>query len=221
MSRKEINIVATIFIVSFLGLQCRTHKNQSRYFFNGMKPSYPDIKIGSNSYFLKSFGISSKATTIRSAQYWKLSCGNALFYLSGYLRMLNDSIIFIPIDYNPNVEKIPTYKLFDFNARINNSWKIYYNKETKPTMGDSITYLGGKIIYRDTLFQYSIVPFFLNRKHDGYQEFGPTLKLEVSLKNGITKITREGIGLHNGIEYQAELFPKQRFINNLGNAAEL
>lgn len=210
------------FIISILlGLiiGCKNEANHQRDFFIKMKTKYADMAIQKDSYFLKSFGFSRNSNLVGENEYWKLNCGNSYFFLSGYLRKQNDSIMFVPFDFNTADDKIPEYKLFDFGASKHSNWKIFYNRDTNPTCGDSITYTGKRIADNDTLYQFSMVHFYFDKLAKRSIQFTRGFTLEVSEENGITSIICYGVPL--GIEFKAILYPKEKFINQLGNASEL
>ena len=221
---KEIKMLAGsgFLIISFLLgfiIGCKNQSNHQRGFFPKMKSKYTDMAIAKDVYFLKSFGLSSESYLLGKSEYWKLTCGDSYFFLSGYLRKKNDSIMFVPIDFDSASNVLPEYKLFDFGAPINSNWKIYYNRNVNPTSGDSITYTGKKLEGKDTLYQFSIYHFYFDKLAKRSIQFERDFTLEVSEKNGITSITRYGVPI--GVEFKAILYPKEKFINRLGNASEL
>ncbi|SFT13294.1 hypothetical protein SAMN04487890_11212 [Mucilaginibacter polytrichastri] len=186
-----------------------------------MNSSYIDMKINDNIYFVKSFGLSDSSYLIHWNRYWKIKSGNAFFYLSGFIREKKSTILFIPEAYRNNLFNISEFKLFDFNAKANDSWKIIYDKDNEKSIrGDSITFIGKKVIKNDTLYRFSMVKFSFNSEKHKNNYAGNTLFLEVSKQNGIVKITK--YDLLQRIDCQAILYPKERFVNNINpNSLEL
>ncbi|HEY8929089.1 MAG TPA: hypothetical protein VIM55_07850 [Mucilaginibacter sp.] len=185
-----------------------------------MKERYGDMKIDSNSYFLMSFGLSRSATSIHDKNYWKLNCQEgSYFFLSGYLRKQGDVIWYIPSAFASLDMPVKENKLFDFGAKVNDSWAVFNQKIRDELLGDSIKVMSIRRGSRDTIFEYQIAYFQYNTSLKKIIGVGHHFNLEVNPRLGIVSIT--SIGVPSKFYYKAILQPKEKFINTMKGTVEL
>src|ERR1700690_1690732 len=92
MAIKKTNLFLLLIFFFIFSLGCR-RKSKKDFFWN-LRGVKIDMKIASDRYFIKSFGIASKPLMIMNNSYWKLQDDEeSYFYLEGYLRNDGDSII--------------------------------------------------------------------------------------------------------------------------------
>jgi hypothetical protein len=184
--RKIRLCVAVCYLFSLTFFSCT--KNVKRDFFRDMKESYSDLKIDSSSYFLKNFGIISTAREINGNFYWKMSCEKgSLFYISGFIRKIEDSIVLIPSDFNESLN-FRQNKLFDFGAPVNSSWNLLFENNGNMLYGDSIVYVGSNKKYGDTVYRYVMHPFYFYKRKNDRSYFDYIFKIDISKNRGILSI---------------------------------
>jgi len=199
----------------FIGILCvalLSCHDPKRDFFLGMNSSVKDVPIHPGFYFIKSFELSSQTTVINGNNYWALkNSPDSYFELCGYLRNYHNAIYAIPLLYNNDAPK--EYKLFDFNAKQNASWKAVYRQEKNKQYGDSVVLSHVRINKRsDTVYTFRLHRFFISNNKKGYLYNDPVFDLDVSKKNGIISITKLNSMLSD-FDYKLVIFPTQSFIN--------
>lgn len=209
-NKLKVNGVLILLIGSFLKLSCM--QTSERNFFNKMR-AYPDIKIEGSSYFIKNFGLSNKSHKIHEKLYWKLNCDKgSYFYLSGYLRMLNDSVVILPIEAENKSLDINEMKLFDFSEKLDSNWFVFFEQEGKMLYGDSIRFLGVSQQDRDSVSTFEMYPFYYYRKSNTRSYLDHWFKLNVSKSKGILNITAFGNDRFDTLFYFA-LIPGPIFLD--------
>ena len=214
---------ATLFLLlcsTILSLGCKKNKNPPP--FSNLIGAKIDMKISADSYFLKSFGIASKPLTIMNDSYWKLEDNQrAYFYVEGYLRNDGDSVMILPINYELKKEAPKVYKLFDFSLSHQKSWKLLFKFYSKDGYGASVTFLNKSIVKGNTIYNFSLTPFFYHETINDYDYSNrPTFNIAVSKSNGIVTISTSD-PINSSIIYEAIIYPKQKFLNNMGDKLEL
>ena len=125
----------------------------------------------------------------------------------------------LPVDYALSVKNKKEYKLFDFSSTPGSKWAMFYDADGALRRGDSIEYIGKKYIKNYTVYTYTINNISFDPEIKKIVQFGKSFDVEISKKNGIMSITRWGVP--HRIEFKATLYPKEQFINNLGDGWEL
>lgn len=207
METRKIDIF--LFITVFLLLNSCGYKK--RDFFQQMNNPIEDVKMDSNSYFIKSFNFSSRPTKINGRDYWELNNSpESYFPLSGYLRYYNNMVFIVPNGYE--TDSFREYKLFDFNAQKNSSWKIVHRLRNGSQFGDSVVFLNNRILSRkrDTIYYFSLTTFFARENNNQYLYDVPVFNLAVSKRYGIIDITESDIE-SRAINYRLQLLPRKIF----------
>ncbi len=222
---KKILIYFYAFLVSistFIFYQgCDSGKND--IFFLNLKDKKIDMKISEDRYFIKSFGINATPTIIMNDNYWKLNDDiHSYFYLEGYLKNDGDSITILPVNYNFEKNNIKAYKLFDFTLNKPKSWKLFFKLDSEKIYGDSVCFLKKEMVNNDIFYSYSITGFTYLKKIKDYYFFGnnPTFNIVVSRTNGIVSISLIN-DINQSIDYEAKIYPIQKFTNNHRNLIDL
>ena len=220
MFQKSLNNIIKYCPVIFLLMFSCNHQTNRRNFFVNMKERYPDMHLSPRTFFIKSFGLASVPQKIDGQNYWLLSSSDTgSFYLKGYIRMTGDSMVISPYNYLTN----DNYKLFDFDAKIGDSWKLIFQKSDYREAGDSVSFVSKKIVNNDTLYYYSLTPIYhvVSINKFFYDNFGAAVTVEVSKLNGIISITKFNDLYPKHIALKAQFLPKIQFINNEKGAIEL
>jgi hypothetical protein len=216
MQKRKIENRLWIVLNILLLVNTGCTKNVHRYFFNNMKESYTDLKIDSSSYFIKGFGMSRSPTKVKDELYWKINCTrSAFFYLAGYLKMEDDSIVLLPIDINSN-SIVKEAKLFDFGAPVNSSWSLLLDSKGNMLYGDSVSYLGANKGNEDSVFRFVLRPYYFYKKNNSKSYFSYQFIVDVTKKDGLTNITAIDLTRGDTLFY-ASLYPKEKVINRLGH----
>jgi hypothetical protein len=197
------------FVMTVTILSCT--KNPKRTFFKNMKRAYSDLKIDSSEYFLKDFGVSSNAEKFKGDFYWRIKCRKgSLFYLSGLIRMIDDSIILVPLDATP-FESIQ-YKLFDFSAATNSSWKTLFESRGNMIYGDSIVYRSVHEEKDDSVFNFCLYPFYFYKKTNNRSYFDYMFLINITKSKGLLNIITVDSFSGDTLFYTT-LYPKVKIID--------
>lgn len=190
-------------------------QDQKRDFFTAMQESYTDLKFDSSSYFIKNFGIAQHPEEVEGHLYWKISCDkSSLFYLSGFVRMVGDSLMLTPADKKePFIET--NSMLFDFSAPIGRYWSLYLNNSGNVLYCDSIIYTGVRYNLNDTVFSYSVYPYYFFKKNESKSYFNYSFRINVSRNKGILDIWAYDYSQTDTLFYVA-LYPKELIIDKRG-----
>jgi hypothetical protein len=193
----------------FIGILIAGCNDERRDFFQKMNP-VKDIKIDSNSYFIKSFSLSHRPTKINGGQYWLLSSSNSSYFcLSGYLRKEKGTIWIVPV-INNGKEFLET-KLFDFHAVIGHSWKsVSEVRQNGARSGDLITLKQIRKSPKDTVYTYELRPYF-QFTETRYND--KIFVIDVSKDYGIISITQ--LSPFGQLMYKAIFYPEQKFVNRV------
>jgi len=194
-------------VVLLLGISCtsKTHRN----FFIEMKPSFKSFITADSVYFLKDFQISNTPEKIEGAKYWEIrSDKKSIFYIAGFARQINDSIIIKPPD-----SKGKKYKLFDFAAAFNDSWNVIWNDDPRVLYGDSIVYKGLKS-KDESIYTFDLYPYFFYTKNQTRELTEYWFRINVSEKYGIIDIVASRSSLSRlDTSFHVILFPNEKFID--------
>jgi hypothetical protein len=183
-----------IFFIGLLTFFFGCKDDIKRPFFTNMKPSYPDLKANSSFYFTKDFGIQSDPVFIGAIPYWRITCSEeSYFFMAGFVRELDDSIILIPDVIGPSY-KFRHDKLFDFNTNLGSSWNLYLNDERNMIACDSIVYAG---LEKDSIYIYDIYPYYIFKKNNSRSYRGYEFKTSVTKKSGILNVTTFNSSTHD------------------------
>ncbi len=178
-----------------------------------MQHLYSNIKIDSSSYFIKNFGLASMSQRIDDKFYWKLSCDKgSFFYLAGYLRLLNDSIVLLPLETKKISSEINEIKLFDFSAKVETGWSVLFEQEGNMLYGDSIRFLGFNERGGDSIYSFEMRPFYYYKKPNSKSYFDYWFKINTSIKKGILDITAFESYTSDTLFY-CSLIPKVTFLD--------
>jgi hypothetical protein len=205
-------LLSTLFVFIILAASCKG--NMERGVFPKMKDTYDDVRVRDNFFFIKSFGLNQRSLVIEDKLYWNLhSDKDAYFFLSGFIRAFNDSVMFLPYDYLRSFRQNKEKKLFDFSAGKGESWSIQYNDMSNYIMGDSIVFTGKETINNKAIFKFMFHPFTHRGKKRKYYIDRP-LEVYVSKENGIVSI-RESLSNRTKIAdwLVLTLYPNQKFVN--------
>lgn len=212
-------LLAILFTFTIFEFGCKG--NLKRAVFPKMKDTFDDVKISDNFFFIKSFGLSKRPLSIDDKLYWNLhSDKNSYFFLSGFVRAVNDSVMFLPYDYAKSFRRNQEKKLFDFSARKKDSWTIQYNDSSNYIMGDSVVYTGEETVNNEAIFKFMFYPFTHRGKINYYID--RPLEVYVSKENGIVSI-RESLSDKNKTTdwLVLILYPKQTFENRMPDISKI
>ena len=172
--------------LALLFLCCNQKKD--RTFFQEMKGDFGAITLDSMSFFLNGFGLERDGVLHDGKRYWKLKCKEGLFFLTGYLRQQNDSIMLLPLTALTSIND-KEGKLLDFNAVPNSGWTVLTTTKGKMLRGDSIVYLGMRKVGLDSIFQFEMYPFnfFKEIKIKSYHQ--PSFRIDISRQKGFVSIS--------------------------------
>lgn len=220
MERKRNKVLVHLIQILIAAVSlCGCSKRRS--FFVGMSDKIQDIKIDSNFYFLKSFGLDFESKNILYKNYWKLhNDNNSYFKLSGFLRKVQDTIKILPDGFDD--DHPAEYDLFILTEKqICHSWIAISKLEKNVLRGDSIVL--SNVIYAnklDTIFNFTLYPFVYGRSNHKFEYYDPIFEVGVSRKNGVINI--KSLSSNRRVfKYEAILFPKQLFFNRRGNLRDL
>lgn len=181
-----------------------------------MKETYTDIKLNTNYYYLKAFGLAKKSKRIKGNDYWDLhSDMKTSFYLDGYIRKQNNSVFLIPHNYNDSSINCNEQLLFNFDCKIDSSWKINYHNNKSYIQGDSIIFKGKIQSNYGVIYKFLFHPYTKVGQSDYYID--RIFQINVTLKQGIIDVTQFNSPLDTSFTYKAVLFPKQFFVNRAGD----
>jgi hypothetical protein len=186
-----------------------------------MSSVYPDIKIEGSSYFTRNFGLSDQSHKFNGKSYWKLNCDKeSYFYLSGYLRMQNNSVVLLPIEAENKSLDIKEVKLFDFSANLNSNWFVLFEQEGNMLYGDSIRFLGASQQGRDSASTFEMYPFYYYKKSNTRSYLDHWFRLSVSKSKGILNITAFGNDRFDTLFYYV-LIPEPTFLDKTNGELRL
>lgn len=212
-------LLAALFVFIILAASCKG--NTKRGVFPKMKDTYDDVRVRDNFFFIKSLGLNQKSLMIDDKLYWNLhSDKDAYFFLSGFIRAVNDSVMFLPYDNFKSFRKNQEHKLFDFSARKKDSWIIRYNDSSNYIMGDSIVYTGEETVNNETIFKFMFHPFIHSGKREYYID--RPLEVYVSKENGIVSVRESLSNKTKTVDWLVlTLYPKQEFMNRYPNLLKI
>jgi hypothetical protein len=183
--------------------------NQKRPFFLGMRNKYDNIPIDSGFYFLKSFGLSDSSATINNRAYWELySDCKSFFFLKGFIRKLNDSIMFMPHGGQLLAFGNKEQKIFDFANKSDSTWTISFNNTSKYINGYRIKFRGTTLNKNRIEYNYLFQAYQIRGKSNYYKD--RLFNVKVTKEDGIIQI--DHIATDRGLViYHCQLFPEQLF----------
>lgn len=216
-SRRILNII-------FLGLSSLIYssckENHNRSFFQSMKKSYNDLMIDSTSYFIKGFGLEKNSKKINDNFYWKINCEKvSFFYLTGYIRQKDDSIILIPININ-NEFPIKEQKLFDFSNPKQEGWSLCL-EAGKISYCDSVYHLNTSSQNGyEPVYTFAVIPFYYYQANNSRRNFDYWFKVKVSKLKGIIDITTLYSNPTDTL-YYCSFYPNETIIDRTGGKLRL
>ncbi|AXY73436.1 hypothetical protein D3H65_05350 [Paraflavitalea soli] len=207
-------ILSNTFFIGFWFLVCCQNKTKPEV-FQQMRTKYQDLKIDDSNYFLKDFGWSDNSIKMSGKNYQKLKCSpDSYFFIGGYCRMQNGSLLLIPFDYK-NATGFNEDTLFSFNVPEQASWNARFDNDRKMSSGDSIVFTGKTLAQNDTLFNFTLHPFYFYPASGNKHYQAHRFDVEVSKSRGIIRVFTI-IGNRDTL-YEATLLPQEKFINRMGN----
>jgi hypothetical protein len=174
-----------IFFLLMLG--CFTGKQEKTY-FTKMNENYEDLIFVKNQYYIKDFGLSSKEFEIKKRKYRLLSdAKSSLFHVSGYIRCAGEKILLVPVEYNQDDTLIET-TLFDFGAKINDSWVVVLSSESDVSIMAKVELLQLPQNVRDGTFKFKFSPFLYDSSTQEIERFSYLHCIDANLSDGIMSV---------------------------------